>query len=213
MKKDDITVVICCAGMGTRLGIGSTKALLDIDGEPLILRLLKLLDDYSDIRIVVGYQAEKLINTVNSYRKDITFVFNYEFTTGGVAKSFSMALPYARDYVIQLDGDLLINPEDFEVFLDYPQECLAVTSVHSDNPIFAEVQDGQIIKFMPRNGRVEWIGILKMKRDRLSLCGEYIYEMVSPCLPVKSVFVRARDIDTADDYESALKWFIAGMKE
>ena len=25
--KKDITVIICCAGMGTRLGIGTTKAL------------------------------------------------------------------------------------------------------------------------------------------------------------------------------------------
>lgn len=213
MNKDKITVVICCAGMGTRLGIGSTKALLDIDGEPLILRLLKLLDDYSDIRVVVGYQAEKLINTVNSYRKDVIFVFNYEFSTGGIVKSFSKALPYAREYIIQLDGDLLINPDDFKEFLDYPQECLAVTSVHSDNPILVDVQDSQVIEFMSNKGQAEWIGILKLKRERLSLCGEYIFEMVRPCLPVKSVFVRARDIDTADDYENALRWFHAGMKD
>ena len=38
--KKDITVIICCAGMGTRLGIGTTKALVDIAGEPLIIREL-----------------------------------------------------------------------------------------------------------------------------------------------------------------------------
>ena len=41
--KKDITVIICCAGMGTRLGIGTTKALVDIAGETLIIRELKLL--------------------------------------------------------------------------------------------------------------------------------------------------------------------------
>lgn len=30
MKNKDITVVICAAGMGTRLGIGTTKALVNI---------------------------------------------------------------------------------------------------------------------------------------------------------------------------------------
>ena len=41
IKKTDVTVIICCAGMGTRLGIGTTKALVDIGGEPLIIRQLK----------------------------------------------------------------------------------------------------------------------------------------------------------------------------
>lgn len=44
IKKTDVTVIICCAGMGTRLGIGTTKALVDVGGEPLIIRQLKLLD-------------------------------------------------------------------------------------------------------------------------------------------------------------------------
>ena len=52
------TIVISCAGMGTRLGIGTTKALIDIEGKPLILRQLEILKDFDDIRIVVGYQME-----------------------------------------------------------------------------------------------------------------------------------------------------------
>ena len=51
---NNTSIIICCAGMGTRLGIGSTKALVDICGEPLILRQLKLLEDYDDIRIKVS---------------------------------------------------------------------------------------------------------------------------------------------------------------
>ena len=52
------TVIISCAGMGNRLGLGTTKALLEVEGEPLIIRHLKMLQDEHDIRIVVGYQAE-----------------------------------------------------------------------------------------------------------------------------------------------------------
>ena len=61
MSNSDTTVVICCAGMGTRLGIGTTKALLHIGGKPLIIHQLENLDSYNDVRIVVGYQADKVI--------------------------------------------------------------------------------------------------------------------------------------------------------
>ena len=64
MGHDDISVVICCAGMGTRLGIGTTKALVKIAGKSIIQRQLEMLDEYDDIRVAVGYQAEKVIKEV-----------------------------------------------------------------------------------------------------------------------------------------------------
>ena len=93
------TIVISCAGMGTRLGIGSTKALIDIDGKPLIIRQLELLKDFDDIRIVVGYQMEKVIEVVNSYRKDILFVFNHDYRNTGTGGSFSRAIKHAAELV------------------------------------------------------------------------------------------------------------------
>lgn len=93
------TIVISCAGMGTRLGIGSTKALIDIDGKPLIIRQLELLKDFDDIRIVVGYQMEKVIEVVNSYRKDILFVFNHDYRNTGTGGSFSRAIKIGRAHV------------------------------------------------------------------------------------------------------------------
>ena len=41
ISMDNKTIIISCAGMGTRLGIGMTKALIDIDGKPLIIRQLE----------------------------------------------------------------------------------------------------------------------------------------------------------------------------
>ena len=73
------TVIISCAGMGNRLGLGTTKALLEVEGEPLIIRHLKMLQDEQDIRIVVGYQAEKVIDVVRQYREDVLFVFNHQY--------------------------------------------------------------------------------------------------------------------------------------
>ena len=43
MSKENTTVIISCAGMGTRLGIGMPKALVNVDGKPLIIRQLEML--------------------------------------------------------------------------------------------------------------------------------------------------------------------------
>ena len=53
------TVIISCAGMGNRLGLGTTKALVEVEGKPLIMHHLEKLKDERDIRVVVGYQAEQ----------------------------------------------------------------------------------------------------------------------------------------------------------
>ena len=53
--KNNVSIVISCAGMGTRLGLGCTKALVEIEGKTLIERQLEILKDYDDIRVVVGY--------------------------------------------------------------------------------------------------------------------------------------------------------------
>lgn len=45
MHESRQTIIISSAGTGTRLKRGIPKALLDIDGKPLIIRQLELLRD------------------------------------------------------------------------------------------------------------------------------------------------------------------------
>ena len=111
MYKDK-TIVISCAGRGTRLGMGIPKALLDIEGKPLIIRHLEQLKECDDIRVVVGYRSQDVIDVVKAYRKDVTFVFNHDYKTTGTGASVALASKYAHEYILSLDGDLLIHPED-----------------------------------------------------------------------------------------------------
>ena len=113
------TIIISCAGMGKRLGLGTTKALVEVAGEPLLMRTLKMLDDVEDVRVVVGYQAEKVIEAVNSYRKDVTFVFNRNYQTTGTGASVMLAVKNARDMIMTIDGDLLIHPSDMQDLLNH----------------------------------------------------------------------------------------------
>ncbi len=72
------SVVISCAGVGSRLGLATTKALVDVGGISIIGRQLEMLRDVEDIRVVVGYQAQDVIIEARKYRNDIIFVYNHE---------------------------------------------------------------------------------------------------------------------------------------
>lgn len=206
MENDDITVVICAAGMGTRLGVGTTKALVDICGKPLIVRQLELLDNYDDVRIVLGYQAEQVIKVVNMYRKDIMFAFNYDYPNTGAAASLSKALPCSRKYVVSIDGDLLINRDDFNTFMAYKGESIAVSTCNSDEPLKTKVVDGKVIKFGGISS-YEWPGLVKVKASNLRPYKGYIYELLQNILPMQAIIVDACDIDTQKDYKRAVLWF------
>jgi choline kinase len=207
----DTSVIICCAGMGTRLGIGTTKALVDICGKPLIIRLLESLHDYDDIRIVVGFQAERLIHVVTEFRKDIMFAFNYDYETTGVADSLRKALVGVREYVISLDGDTLENPEDFTAFLAYKNECLGISPITSAEPVMATVEDGYVVNLSKKSGNYQWSGIVKIKADKLKGKSSHVYDVLNAVLPIPAFIMRTREIDTPDDYDRAIEWFESGM--
>ena len=75
------TAVLNCAGLGSRLGLGRTKALLYLEGRPLIHWQLDLLKEVKDVRIVIGFEAQEVINTVLAIRSDVLFVFNHDYSS------------------------------------------------------------------------------------------------------------------------------------
>ena len=205
------TIVISCAGMGTRLGIGSTKALVDICGKPMIIRQLEMLDEVEDVRIVVGYQAQKVIDVAKEYRKDITFCFNYNYKTTGTAASFSKALLCAKDLVVSLDGDLLVNPEDMKAFIGDDEEKIGGCTPGTDDPVLMELnENNEVIGFSREKGKLEWTGLSQVRTDRLVKGDKHLYFMLEPLLPLKAQKIRTKEIDTYNDYEKAIAWFSNG---
>ncbi|MBR4461148.1 MAG: NTP transferase domain-containing protein [Erysipelotrichaceae bacterium] len=205
------TVIISCAGMGTRLGIGSTKALVDICGKPMIIRQLEMLDEVEDVRIVVGYQAQKVIDVAKEYRKDLTFCFNYNYKTTGTAASFSKALLCAKELVVSLDGDLLVNPQDMKAFIHDNEEKIGGCIPGTDDPVLMQLNEKkEVIAFSREKGDLEWTGLSQVRRERLTPDDRHLYFMLEPLLPLKTQFVRTREIDTYNDYEEAIAWFSRG---
>ncbi|MDE5018995.1 hydrolase, partial [Francisella tularensis subsp. holarctica] len=71
-----------------RLGLGKTKALIEINSKSLIDYQLINFKNIEDIRIVIGYQANEVISASLSIRKDIIFVFNHDYFNTKTGASF-----------------------------------------------------------------------------------------------------------------------------
>ena len=71
------TVIISCAGIGNRLGLGTTKALIDVAGKPLIIRHLEHLETeepYLPMEFMKIRTRE--IDTVNDYEQAVNWIGN-----------------------------------------------------------------------------------------------------------------------------------------
>lgn len=204
------TVIISCAGMGNRLGLGTTKALIEIEGKPLILRHLEMLEKEKDIRIVVGYQAEKVIEAVRNYRNDILFVFNHKYRETGTGASVALAAHYANEYILSLDGDLLIHPEDMEKILDCEHEFVSGGIPDTDDPWMLQTYkegDREFVSSFSRNeGNYEWNGVTQIKSAKMLKGNGYVFQMIEPYLPIPFMELRTKEIDTVNDYERAVAW-------
>ncbi len=195
------SVVISCAGTGSRLGLGTTKALININGKTLIARQLEYFKDYEDIRIVVGYQAKDVINEVLKYRKDVIFVLNQNYFETKTGTSFYLGAKDANEYVIEVDGDLIIHPDDIQVIKEQEGEFVAYSDITSECAVYVKTnENGDVVGFSDINGDGEWVGPACLRRDRIKYTSKNVYNILEPNLPIKGIKIRAWDIDTYDDY-------------
>lgn len=204
------TVIISCAGVGSRLGLNTTKALIKIGDKTLIQRQLEMLEDVSDIRVVVGYQYDKVIEEVLNHRKDVLFVFNHNYKNTGTGASFSMACKYANEYVISLDGDLLIHPEDTKDILEAEGEFVCGFIPSTENPVYMSTTENKsrmyVNGFSREYGDLEWSGLVQIESKKVKFNKGHVYYIVEPFLPMEVKVIRAREIDTIEDYKNAVKW-------
>lgn len=209
------TVVISCAGMGNRLGLGTTKALVEIDGKPLIVRHLEMLKNEKDVRVVVGYQAEKVIDVVKKYRDDVVFVFNHKYRENGTGASVALAARYANEYVLTLDGDILVHPDDMKKILTCEYEFVSGGEIQSDEPwlldTFRENEQEYVTAFHKEKGLYEWNGIAQIKSDKMLNGTGHVFQSIEPYLPIQFMNLRTYEIDTINDYERAVEWVKNGF--
>lgn len=197
------TVVLNCAGIGSRLGIGRTKVLMEIGGKSLLERHLANFRNVEDLRIVVGFQSADVIAATLSIRSDVLFVYNHDYFDTSAGYSFWLGARFGTDELIQWDGDLVIHPDDAALCLSTPGTFAAYSVKRASDGVFCNVENDRVVSFSRQQGEYEWTGPCSIPFGDVEQDDEYVYEMLEKILPIKGVFVRAMDIDTGHDYRVA----------
>lgn len=206
------SIVINTAGVGSRLGFGYPKSLLEIGGKPLIYHHLDATRQYKDVRVVVGHQAEKVIRMVRAYRNDVLFVFNHEYERTNTLASLSLGCRHAAKRVVSLDGDLLVHPEDLRIFLRSPDECIGYTETYTEEPVYTHIVSDEktYVSWFSRKRKTpyEWSGLVQVDTQKIQLTHEkqHVFEVLKHYMPLKAKHIRCVEIDTPKDYEYALGW-------
>ncbi len=202
------TVIISCAGMGTRLGLDMPKCLVEVDGKSLIEMQLEELQDVEDIRVVVGYKKEEVIEKIKELNPNVKIYVNDNYMNTGTAGSFWSAIDGTeKDFVMAIDGDLIINPVDMRHLVESNEEFICGEEVNTEDPVLVTLdENNNVIKFSRESGSFEWAGVAQVKKENLIKGDRHIYQILEPLLPLQFKQIRAKEIDTPSDLESAKEW-------
>lgn len=204
--------VISAAGLGSRLGLNQPKCLVKVGDKRIIDYQLELLQDIEDVRIVVGFMEDRVINHVKKIRPDVIFVRNPRYAQTSTLQSIYLAVQRLRDPFIILDGDVIINPHSFDQFLTHCESLdplLAVSRANTDEAVYvSHVENsgtiGSTLSFqrLPKT-EYEWTGVALLTPEMIENKNIYVYEALKKYLPMKSVMIECVEIDTQNDLSRA----------
>ena len=204
-------VVISAAGMGSRLGLDMPKCLVEIDGRKLIDYQLDLLEDVKDVRIVVGFMEEMVIEHVRKIRNDVVFVRNPDYQKTTNSYSLYLATKDLKEPFLAIDGDLLIDPESFKNFLDKCKDndsLVGITKSKTEEAVFVDLDKSKNVvgfKTSPRT-KYEWSGMAYFHNIPTTPHVGYVFRILENYLPLKSVEILCHEIDTPRDLMGAYRF-------
>jgi choline kinase/SAM-dependent methyltransferase len=206
---DALTVVISAAGMGTRLGMNVPKALVHVDGKPILARQLEMLEDIDDVVVVAGYRSQLIVDLLREVRPNARVALNHEFTSTGTAASVAKGATLATGWVLSLDGDLLVREPDLRAVIEHPGACLGLTPARSKTPVWAHVDSDGIVRDLSQehNADWEWSGLVKLRHDVARGLGRgHVFHGLMGSLPMASRVIDCVEIDDLDDLRHAELW-------
>lgn len=159
--------------MGTRLKPFTKtlpKALVRVNGKPILEYQLKMLDKYkiNKLIVVIGYKGEQIRNYFEDkkFNFKVIFVENKDFSETGCAWSLMKGLNKIQGKFIYMNSDLLLANSAFDTLMNHKKEnVILVRSLH-------KLQTSILQKVEVRKGRV-------IRMD-LTLEGDFNYEAIGP---------------------------------
>ena len=154
--------LILAAGMGKRLKnltSDRTKCMVEVNGVPLINRMLSQLDklNLSRIVIVIGYMGDKLVDHIGTLgiKTPVIYVTNETFRETNNIYSLYLAREHLlREDTILLESDLIFEDSVLTTLIEDPRETLALVSKYEpwmDGTCVKIGKKGKIGKFIPKS--------------------------------------------------------------
>ena len=154
--------IILAAGMGRRLGEltkKNTKCMVEVNGIPLVDRLLEQLCSLNLNRIVfvIGYEGEKLQSYIDARYKrsiQIEYVSNPVYDKTNNIYSLALAKKYLQeDDTLLIESDLIFEEKLFSLIVENPYPNLALVAKYEtwmDGTMVRIDDDNNIINFVPK---------------------------------------------------------------
>ena len=214
MKK---TVIIAAAGIGSRLGAGIPKCLVEIMGHPIFEYQLESLKWADEIRMVVGYHAEEVMKQVSAKYPEVIFVHNKEFSSTNLRQSYYLGVQGVKEKALFLDGDTVIGKTDSELLCkayEQGEDFIAVVKTLSANPIYAGISNDKVCWFSyDRTSEYELANAAFMSPQKLEYLNTLFYVQLEEYLPTKAIVVESLEVDTPEDLEYAQQKISAHPEE
>lgn len=209
--------VISAAGLGSRLGMNMPKCLLSVYGRSLIEYQLELLRDVVDVRVVVGFKEIEVMRLLAGRYPNVTFVRNPDYAHTSNTHSLYLATKDLKEPFIAIDGDLLIEPKSFGLFLNKCRNAessiVGISPKTTEDAIGVRLEGGsagsRVLQFVrntdPDYGRLEyeWCGVAFFNGMKVQTQKRFVFEEIARHLPVPSHLIDCAEVDTAADLERA----------
>lgn len=200
--------VIAAAGMGTRIGLGMPKCMIEVEGKTLLTRLIETLRPHVPaISVVVGYREEMVTEYCARHHRDVVLVRNRDYRTTNTAYSYALGAAPLGGKVLYLDGDLVLMPHSIAEFVRAAAQTnilVGVAEAKTENAVFVQgVQCGRrhsIVNFSrTEQGAYEWANVLSGPADLLDGATGFVFERLSEHLPLDAKVLELAEVDTESD--------------
>ena len=161
--------IILAAGMGRRLGEltkNNTKCMVEVNGVKLIDRVLTYLShlDLKRIVIVVGYQAQNLMEYVENQYKNLVIEFVNNPIYDKTNNIYSLALAkekFKEDDTILLESDLIYEESMLRLLVDNQQPDLALVAKYE------KWMDGTMVTIDDKRNILNFISKKEFKQEEI----------------------------------------------
>jgi len=200
-------IVICAAGLGSRLGLDVPKCLVPVGGKPIIHRQLEILTQLaSDIVVVAGFKFGQVVDSIGSF--GVKVVCNENYRTTSVVDSVRIGMTGASE-IVAVDGDVLFTAEDMNKLLNTSGDVVCIKdNISNDNPVYVTT-DAHIQAFHRDKRSLtdrEWAGICKVPTAYFEVTDKYVYHVLERHLPIPYLVIDSVEIDNTEDLAEANQW-------